>query len=163
MRMTVRASSLVRTVGSRLGALGADGVDGVVEVLLEDLAVEEQDSVKSLVLCRGGYFALHSQVGEEGFDLRGAHVPWVPLVVEQDEAFDPPDIGVFGADGVMLAADRIADLIEQCVGTSRHRRPPVVLTRSGFGVHYGQRRGGITHMAHYAELYPDSKSARGAT
>jgi len=41
-------------------------------------------------------------VSEEGFDLGGAHLGRVALVVEEDVALDPTDVGFFGAEGVVL-------------------------------------------------------------
>jgi len=59
------------------------------------------------------HIEVHGQVGEESFDLRAPHVFGVPLAVKEDETFDPGDVGFLGADGVMLAADRVSDLIEE--------------------------------------------------
>jgi hypothetical protein len=39
------------------------------------------------------------------------------FVVEEDELFDPVDVSLFSANGVMLEADDVADLIEEF----RHR------------------------------------------
>lgn len=40
------------------------------------------------------------------------------FVVEEDEALDLANVRLFGADGVMLAADGIAHLVEKLLGTS---------------------------------------------
>jgi len=40
----------------------------------------------------------------------------VALVVKEDEAFDPVDVGLFGADGVLFFSDGVADLVEQFFG-----------------------------------------------
>ena len=42
------------------------------------------------------YLALYVQVGKKGFDLWSAHFHWVALVMEEDEALDPVDIGFLG-------------------------------------------------------------------
>ncbi len=52
-------------------------------------------------------------MGEERFYLWGAHILRVAFVVEEDEALDPVDVGLLGADGVVLAADGVSNLIEQ--------------------------------------------------
>ena len=62
---------------------------------------------KGLVLSGSGHLLLDGQVGEEGLDFGDAHIFRVSLVVEEDEAFDPVDVSLFGAIGVMLAAQRL--------------------------------------------------------
>jgi|GEM_PF-5340700 len=57
-----------------------------------------------------------NEVGEEGLDLRGAHVFGMAFVVEEDEALDPIHIGLFGAIRVVFAADGITDLVKELVG-----------------------------------------------
>ncbi len=52
-------------------------------------------------------------MGQKGFDFGGTHLGRVPDVVEKDIAFDPVDVGLFGADGVMFEADGITHPIEQ--------------------------------------------------
>ena len=59
---------------------------------------------------------MDGQVGEEGFDFGDTHLLGVAFVVEEDEAFDPANVCLFGADGVMLAADGITHLIEEFLG-----------------------------------------------
>jgi hypothetical protein len=39
------------------------------------------------------------------------------LIVEEDEALDPANVSLFGVDGVVLAADRIAHLVKEFLGT----------------------------------------------
>lgn len=41
------------------------------------------------------------------------HVARVPLIVEQNESPDPIDIALFGPNAEVLAANDVADLIEQ--------------------------------------------------
>ena len=52
-------------------------------------------------------------MGQKRFNLGSAHVFRMLLVVEQDESADPVDIGLFGAEAVMLGPDFVADLIEE--------------------------------------------------
>jgi hypothetical protein len=96
-------------------ARGADGVDLLVERLLEDVSVKEEERIEGLVLCGGGHAAFESEVGEEGLDLGFAalEIASVLEAVVADEAFDPGAVGAFGMDGVATAAQGEADLIEQ--------------------------------------------------
>ena len=52
--------------------LGAQGVNGT-QVLVQHLAVEEEQRAEGLVLGRGGNIFFHRQVGEKGLDFRRAH------------------------------------------------------------------------------------------
>ena len=54
----------------------------------------------------------HGQVGEESFDLGNSHVFGVPLVMKEDETFDPGDVGFLGANGIPLAADNVTGSVE---------------------------------------------------
>jgi len=53
-----------------------------------------------------GDLFVDGQVSEEGFDLRDAHLIGVAFVVEEDEAFDPMDIGLFGAVRIRRSVSR---------------------------------------------------------
>ena len=54
-----------------------------------------------------------ARLGEEGLELGSAHVLWMALVVEEDEAFNPMEVGLFSAVGVVLAAQGLADAVEE--------------------------------------------------
>jgi len=54
----------------------------------------------------------YSQVGEESLDLGSAHFARMSFVVEQDVAFDPVNVGLFGADGVVFNSDGVTHLVE---------------------------------------------------
>ena len=56
---------------------------------------------------------VHGQVCEELLDFRFAHVPRVALVVEEDEALRPLDVGPLGAAAEMAHPDGGAYLVEQ--------------------------------------------------
>ena len=77
------------------------------QILVEHLAIQEQEGAEGLVLGRGSDVFLDSQVGEIGFDLGGAHFGRVTHVVEVDVALDPADVGLLRAIGVVLEADGI--------------------------------------------------------
>jgi hypothetical protein len=54
----------------------------------------------------------------------------VAYVVEVDVALDPVDVGLLGADRVMLEADGVANLIQKFFGVLfRHRPFPPDLTK----------------------------------
>ena len=40
--------------------------------------------------------------------------------MEQNVALDPGDVGGFGADGVMLEADGVTDLVQELFGAGFH-------------------------------------------
>ena len=113
------------------GLRGAQGVNGAIQVLVQHFTVEKQERTEGLVLGRSGHVLLHSQVGEKGFDFGAAHFVGMALVMEQDEAGDPPDVGLFGADGVVLETDGVTDtstelsagLIEEFLGALFHISP----------------------------------------
>jgi hypothetical protein len=54
---------------------------------------------------------------------------WVADVVENDLAFDPADVGVLGAVGIVLEPYCIAHLVEELLGWLCHGGVP----KSGFG------------------------------
>ena len=101
--------------GEASGFLGAQGINRS-QVLVERLAVEKEKGGKSLIMGRGGDPLVSCQVGEKRFDFGDAHVPGVAFVVEEDEAFDPVDVGLFSADGGVFDAQRIPDLVQQFPG-----------------------------------------------
>ena len=69
---------------------------------------QEEQGGEGLILGRCGDLHLDGQVGQEGFDFRGAHGGRMTLVMEEDEAADPGQVRVFGAQGVVLAAKGLA-------------------------------------------------------
>jgi len=78
--------------------------------------VNRYDGGTGLILGSGGDPLVYCQGGAERFDVRDAHVPGVAFVVEEDEAFDPVDIGLFSADGGVFEAQRIPDLVQRFRG-----------------------------------------------
>lgn len=77
------------------------------------MAVEEEDSAEGLILCGGGDVGFSGEVGDVGLDFGDAHVFGVAFVVIEDVAAAPFDVGLFGAVGVVLGADGIAELFEE--------------------------------------------------
>lgn len=83
--------------GEGPGFLGANDVGGKVNLGLKNVAVEEEDGAEGLILGGGGDVLFGGEVGDECLDLGRAHVFWVAFVVEEDVAFDPVLVGLFGA------------------------------------------------------------------
>jgi len=89
--------------------------------LLQDVTVQEQQGVESLVLDGGRNVAILRQVGKKGFDLRCAHLGGVAAetlfrFMEEDIALRPMDIGFLGGIGIVFEADGVAQLVEQFLG-----------------------------------------------
>jgi hypothetical protein len=61
---------------------------------VQHLVIEEEQRVQRLVLRRGRHAPAHSQIGEKCLDLRPAHLPRMPLAVEDDEAANPPEVSL---------------------------------------------------------------------
>jgi hypothetical protein len=96
------------------GFLGADGfeVEGI-EVLMQHLAIEEEESGKGLVLGGGSNVVFGRQVREKGTNFGGPHFAGMAFVVEEDKASNPIDIGFFCAQSVVFNAQQFADLVKQ--------------------------------------------------
>lgn len=97
---------------------------------VEDFAVEEEEGAEGLVLGGGGDVLIDGEVGEEGFDpsagsghsLGGAHVGGVLFAMKEDEALDPVDVGLFGAEGVVFEAEFVPHLIQKFYRRCVHLR-----------------------------------------
>ena len=64
------------------------------------------------ILRGSSHVALYGRVGQELLDLLFTHLLGVPLVMEQNVAPNPVDVGLLGADAVVFEADFCANLIE---------------------------------------------------
>jgi hypothetical protein len=73
----------------------------------------EDDGAYCLVPGGSGDVLLDGEPTEELRDLSGAHLGRMALVVEQDVAADPRDVGLLGAAAAVACAERIADPVEQ--------------------------------------------------
>jgi hypothetical protein len=79
-------------------------------------------------------------VGEERFDLPFAQVSRMLKIVEAQEAPDPVEVTLFGLVGVMFAAQRIADLIDERYTRLAHEISPCC-TFGKKGLSYIRRQG----------------------
>ena len=91
-----------------------------LEVDAEDVAVEEEQGGEGLVLRGGRHVLVDGKWGEEGFDFGCGHVGRVALVVEEDVAPDPVQVGGLGARRVVSAPERGVDLVKEL---GRHAIP----------------------------------------
>ena len=99
---------------------GADGVDGAGEFNLEHMAIEKEEGAEGLVLGGRGHRLVDRQPGEKGLDLGRVQLARMAQLVKADVAFDPVDVGGFGADGIALEADGVAYLVEKLLGLGWH-------------------------------------------
>jgi hypothetical protein len=83
-----------------------------IEFAIEHLLVEKKQRGESLVLSRGGNVFLGGQMSQECGDFRFAHFFWMAFAVKENKAPAPIDVGLLGADAVMLQAQLPADAVE---------------------------------------------------
>jgi hypothetical protein len=75
--------------------------------------IQEQHGAERLILGAGRDAPLHGQVRQERLDFRSPHFPGVSLVVKEDIAANPLDVGLFGANGVMQQPELLPNLVEE--------------------------------------------------
>ena len=115
--------------GEMLRPARADQIIEPRQTDIQDVAVQEQQRGERLVLGRGGDLPVDGEPGQEAAHLAGAHLPGVPLVMEQDEATNPVDVGVLGAGAVMPRSEGRSYAVEQARRTRSIRRPRLAHTR----------------------------------
>ena len=91
--------------GQPFGLAGANDVLDPRRIDLENLTIEEEDGAEGLSLGGGGDVFIDGKMSEKPVDLVGFEIAGM-LFVELDEAADPGEIGLFGADGVVADPDR---------------------------------------------------------
>ena len=111
--MTARTSSRLSTTGSRAGRLARTTSSSQGSSWSSTSPVEEEERAERLVLRGGGDVVLHGERAEEFRHFRPAHARRVALVVEQDEAADPSDVGLLGPPAEVPLAHRRADAVEE--------------------------------------------------
>jgi hypothetical protein len=92
------------------------------ELLLEDDPIEEYESIERLILGRRGHARVYGQRREKACDFGRGHLGGMPLVMEEDVALDPVDVGFLGLTAVMTGANGVTDAIEQARARIRRRR-----------------------------------------
>jgi hypothetical protein len=76
---------------------GAPAVVQLADVMLENLLIQKQPGAEGLALGGGGNAPCESERREQLLHCQGPHVAGMPFAVQQDEAFDPAQRGVFSA------------------------------------------------------------------
>ena len=111
---------------------------------------------------------IYGEVGKEGLYLSGSHVFGMPFVVEKDVTLDPTDVGLFGANRIMLETNGITYTIEQLLGTFFHFSPRELLIYGMFSgilsvnlIPYDCTRFRRVWQVSYTEMYP-SKTTIGS-
>jgi hypothetical protein len=135
--------------GEVFRSLGPDHVIEPGQVLVQDVAVEEQERAQRLVLGGGGNLALDGEGAEEARDLGGAHLGGMALVVDEDAPADPSDVSLLGA----------ATAVAKAVGLPHAVEEPgwAPVDRAGFPHDERRvRRSGVSH----ADVGLESHSAR---
>ncbi len=111
--------------GEMVSTAGADGLEGELDFAAEDVSVQEEESGEGLVLGGGGDVEVYGEVSEEGFDFGGAHEGRMALLVEEDEAAYPVEVGGLRAERVVLTAEGEAQAIEKAGWVVGHDVPLV--------------------------------------
>jgi hypothetical protein len=84
-----------------------------IEFSFEDLLVEEEQGGESLVLGRGSDLFFDCEEGEKSADLLFTHLAGMAFPVEENEAADPIEVSLLGADAVMLEAQMPANAVQE--------------------------------------------------
>ena len=95
--------------------VGANGIDAVLQRMVEDALVKEDQGIHRLVLGGGSNVCVYGEVGQERFDLGfgGEEVLTGPHAVETNKPHDPVHVGSLGVNGVVVRTEYLSDLIEE--------------------------------------------------
>jgi hypothetical protein len=89
-----------------------EGIEGW-KILVQYVAVEEQEGVQGDILRRRRHPTVDGEMCQKGTDLLGTHILGMAFLVEQDKAPAPANVRLFGTATQMSEAKRQAHLIEQ--------------------------------------------------
>ena len=81
----------------------------------EDLAIEEEERALGLVLRRCSHVEIDREMREKALDVAGPEFTGIATIVETDIPSNPVDVGLLGAQAVVLEADALADAHEETV------------------------------------------------
>ena len=96
----------------------------------QNLAIEEQQRTACKILRRSRHIPLDREVGEKSDYFRTSHFSRVSLAVEKNEASNPVDVCLLGANAVVLETDALTHLVEKRNGSGRR-------------CHHGRREGPV--------------------
>jgi len=102
------------------GSFGGDQTGWQIQFLMEEISIKEDQRAEGLVLGGCSHFSFSRKIGQKCLDFRFSHLLEVCLIVKKDVAPDLIDIRLFSPVGILLVAQRIADLIEQFLGFLVH-------------------------------------------
>lgn len=112
--------------GKNDGELGraADTFDAgdEVEFAVEDLLKEKEQGAEGLILGGGGDVSVNGKVAEERGNLFLPHGIGMAFAMKENEAANPIEVNLFGADAVAFDAKMPADAVEEFRRRRRQRR-----------------------------------------
>jgi hypothetical protein len=97
--------------GQSLRVFGWDDVSEPSQFLHQHVTVQEEEGMERLVLCRSASVSVHGKGCEKLFDFYFTHLTRVLLVMKEDEAFDPVDVGLLGLVTIVPKAKHVTDLV----------------------------------------------------
>jgi hypothetical protein len=81
-------------------------------LVISQQVYNKEERRESWVLSRGRHLLTDGEMGEKGFNFGTAHVSGMAFGVKENVAAHPINVTFFGAVGVVLQANGIADLIQ---------------------------------------------------
>ncbi len=94
-------------------AADAFDVGDEFELSLEDVAVEKEERAEGLILSGGGDGTIDGEMAQEGSDFAFTHHVRMAFAMEEDEAANPIEVSLLGAQAVVLHAQMPADTVEE--------------------------------------------------
>jgi hypothetical protein len=80
---------------------------------IQNVAIQEDDSIERLVLSRRRDPPPGGEVGEKLYDLFSSHALRMPEIMKFDESDDPADVSLLGAAAVVSEPNRRPDAVEE--------------------------------------------------
>ena len=118
--MTVRVSSLVTTVGTRVGFLARTASMGRSSGVLSTSRYREEQGAERLILGRRRHVLLDDQVCQKRLDFCARHLVGMAWVMEEHVTCHPGDLGFLRTNRGVLEPDGIAHVVKKLLGTGLH-------------------------------------------
>ena len=109
---TCWTSSRVKTVGNRSFRAPGTRDQDWLQLLLQDFSIEKEDGAKRLILGGSSDLAIGCKLSQKCSNLLLPHGSRMALLVKQNVAADPIQVGLFGTIGVVPHAEGVGQLIE---------------------------------------------------